>query len=251
VRESIFERVVCGVDGSPASLEAVRQADLLLADGGRLTLLASVNVTQAIHFQVAPTAIHAARRARDEVEELGEELRAALDRSRAEATHAGEVATEETGGPPADALLDAAAADHATLLAVGTHGLGRVAGVLLGSVATRVVHRAPCPVLLARPRRTGRWSPDRVVVGVDGSPSSDAALDACRELESRFGSIVEQLTVTGRRPAHTLVEAAASADLVALGARAAGHVPGLGSVAERVAHHAACSVLVVRSAADA
>ena len=74
---------------------------------------------------------------------------------------------------------------------------------------------------------------------------------ACRELESRFGSIVEPLTVSGHRTAHALVEAGAGADLIAVGARAERHAPGLGSVAERVAHHAGCSVLVVRPPAPA
>jgi len=246
VSESIFRRVVCGVDGSPEGLEAVRQADLLLEDAGRLLLLAAVDVAHAIHFQVAPTAIHAARRALEEIEERGQELRAALEQARAEATHASEVATEESGGRPSDALLEAVAAEEATLAAVGTHGLGRVVGTFLGSTATRVLHRAPCSVLLARPRAGGRWSPGRIVVGVDGSAASDAALAACRELESRFGSVVEPLTVSGHRPAHALVEAGAGADLIAVGARAEPSTVGLGSVAERVAHHAAGSVLVVR-----
>ena len=59
----MFERIVCGVDGSEASLEGVRQADVLLADGGRLVLVSAVDLTDAIHFQIAPTAVHAARRA--------------------------------------------------------------------------------------------------------------------------------------------------------------------------------------------
>jgi nucleotide-binding universal stress UspA family protein len=50
------------------------------------------------------------------------------------------------------------------------------------------------------------------------------------------------------RPAHALVEAAGDADLLAVGARARGDLGGLGSVAERVAHDAHCSVLVIRDA---
>jgi nucleotide-binding universal stress UspA family protein len=106
-------------------------------------------------------------------------------------------------------------------------------------------------VLLARPSAAGSRSPARIVVGVDGSPGAEAALTACRELESRFGGVVEPVTVAGRRPAHSLVEAAAGADLIAVGARAEPPAAGLGSVAERVAHHAGCSVLVVRRPASA
>ena len=60
----MFERIVCGVDGSEASLEAVRQADVLATDGGRLVLVAAVDLTDALHFQVAPTAVHAAQPSR-------------------------------------------------------------------------------------------------------------------------------------------------------------------------------------------
>ena len=242
----MFQRIVCGVDGSPEGLEAVRQSDLLVEPGGRLLLVAAVDVTRAIHFEVAPTAIHAARHALEDIEERDREALQALEQARAEAAHASEVATLESGGPPADCLLEAVASEQATLAVVGTHGLGRAAGVLLGSVATRVLHRAPCSVLVARRRPTGNWLPKTIVVGVDGSPAADAGLRACRELEARFGSDVRPLTVAGHRPAHELVEAAAEADLIAVGNRATHRALGLGSVAERVAHHAGCSVLVVR-----
>ena len=245
---SLFQRLVCGVDSSRESLEAVRQSDVLLAPDGRLLLVAAVDVTSAIHFQVAPTAIHAARHALEDLEERGEAAHAALERARAEVRHTSAVTTLESDGPPAHCLLEAVASEHATLVVVGTHGLGRASGVLLGSVATRVVHRAPCSVLVARRRLDASWFPRTIVVGVDGSPAADAALLACRELESRFGSEVRTVTATGHRPAHELVESAAEADLVAVGSGATRRAHGLGSVSERVAHHASCSVLVVRDA---
>jgi nucleotide-binding universal stress UspA family protein len=251
VAGGLFERIVCGVDSSPESLEAVRQADVLLEPGGRLVLVAAVDVTAAVHFRLAPTAIHAARHALEDIEERDREALAALERARAEATHAAEVATLESAGRPADCLFEAVASERATLAVVGSHGLGRAAGVLLGSVATRVLHQAPCSVFVARGRGTGSWSPRTIVVGVDGSPAADAALRAGRELEERFGSDLTPLTVAGRRPAHELVEAAAEADLIAVGSRAERRALGLGSVAERVAHHAGCSVLVVRERARA
>lgn len=242
---SVFERIVCGVDGSPASLEAVRQSDLLLEPGGRLRLVAVVDPMRTIHFQVTPTAVHAARRALAEIEELDRAAADALERARAEVTHAADVATQETGGSPASCLLDAVTSEHATLLTVGTHGHGRAAGVLLGSVATRVLHDARTSVLVARPCSTGSWSPRTIVVGIDGSPAAEAALRACGELESRFGAELQVVSSTARRPAHALLEAAAEADLLAVGSRSVHRAFGLGSVSEHVAHHARCSVLVV------
>jgi nucleotide-binding universal stress UspA family protein len=52
-------------------------------------------------------------------------------------------------GEPGDAILGAAAAEHADLIVVGTRGRGAV-GRLLGSVSDYVLHRASVPVLVAR-----------------------------------------------------------------------------------------------------
>ena len=49
-----------------------------------------------------------------------------------------------------------------------------------------------------------------------------------------------------RGPVETLVEASAGADLLVVGSRGVHGLCTLGSVSERVAHRAACSVLVVR-----
>jgi nucleotide-binding universal stress UspA family protein len=50
----------------------------------------------------------------------------------------------------ADALLDYANQLPAALIAMATHGRTGLARVALGSVAMQVVHRGPCPVLVAR-----------------------------------------------------------------------------------------------------
>jgi nucleotide-binding universal stress UspA family protein len=247
----VFERIVCGVDGSPESLEAVRQCDVLLRPGGSLLLVAAVDPLQAVHFQVAPSPVHAARHAFEDLDRLEEAALAALERARAEATHAQDVAILQADGAPAPCLLEAAAAERATLVAVGTHGLGRAAGILLGSVATRVLDGAPCSVLLARRRDSEEaWLPRRIVVAADGSPEADAALEAGRELESRLGAELRSVTLPDERPAHALVAAAADADLVALGAEPTGRRR-LRGLAGHVAHDAPCSVLAVRAAVPA
>lgn len=51
-------------------------------------------------------------------------------------------------GPPADVILQLAGELGCDLICLGRHGRGTVADLLLGSVANRVVQRAPMPVLL-------------------------------------------------------------------------------------------------------
>jgi nucleotide-binding universal stress UspA family protein len=50
-------------------------------------------------------------------------------------------------GVPHSAITEYAAAVHADLIVVGTHGYGPIKHLLLGSVAERVVRQAPCPVM--------------------------------------------------------------------------------------------------------
>jgi nucleotide-binding universal stress UspA family protein len=242
----VFERIVCGVDGSEESLEAVRQAGILLEPDGRLLLVAVADLTRAVHLQVAPTAIHALRRALAEADELDRAAQEALERARAQIAAGVEVGTLETGGLPASCLLDSVVAERATSLVVGTHGLGRAAGIVLGSVATRMLHRAACSLLVARRGARGAWAPRRIVVGSHEAEGLDAALRTARELETRFQGAIRVEPIAGVRAEHALVEAAAEADLLIVEADSHHSGHGLGSVAERAAHEARCSVLVVR-----
>ena len=242
----MFARVVCGVDGSAESLEAARQADVVLDPGGRLVLVSVVDLSDTIHFQIAPTAIHAARRALEKADELDRAALEALEDARTVLRHATDVGSVEVAGPPSTCLLETAVAESAGLMAVGAHGRGRITGIALGSVATRVLHRAPCSVLVARRAPSGESAPRTMIVGVDGSPEADAALEAARGLGERLGATVEAVTIEKARVAHGLVEAAAGADLLVVGSRGKHGARSLGSVSERVAHEAPCSVLVVR-----
>lgn len=53
-------------------------------------------------------------------------------------------------GEPAAAILEAAHAEKADLIVMGTRGLGALGGLFLGSQSQKVVAHAPCPVLLVR-----------------------------------------------------------------------------------------------------
>ncbi len=55
-------------------------------------------------------------------------------------------------GKPADQILAAAHEWDADVIVIGTHGRSGVSRVVLGSTAEVVVRRAPCPVLVVKPR---------------------------------------------------------------------------------------------------
>jgi universal stress protein A len=54
-------------------------------------------------------------------------------------------------GPPFLEIVRYAKENDTDLIVIGTHGRSGLAHVLLGSVAERVVRKAPCPVLTVRP----------------------------------------------------------------------------------------------------
>jgi nucleotide-binding universal stress UspA family protein len=53
-------------------------------------------------------------------------------------------------GGPFQEIVAYAEAQHIDLIVIGTHGRGPLGHMLLGSVAEKVVRRAPCPVLTVR-----------------------------------------------------------------------------------------------------
>jgi nucleotide-binding universal stress UspA family protein len=105
-------------------------------------------------------------------------ISAAADRAR-NAAPSLDIRTALVPEAPAGALVDASA--DAELVVVGHRGLGGFTGLLLGSVGARLTAHAACPVVVVRggghDRRSGAGrAGGPVVVGVDGSGLSDAAL---------------------------------------------------------------------------
>lgn len=88
-----------------------------------------------------------------------------------------EISTRLLIGAGAPALL--AQCDDAELLVLGSRGLGGMRGLFSGSVSFRVAMHAACPVVVVRPMQptTPGHSAARVVVGVDGTPRSEHAID--------------------------------------------------------------------------
>ena len=256
---SLFSRVLVGIDGSEESLTAAQQAARLV--DGHLTLLAS--------YDVAPAIVGGTGTEVPGYFDEGVQRNAATDAiASARSDVAGAAPTGKiVRGRAGPALISEAEREEDTLLVVGSHGLGRLAGFFLGSTATNVIHNAPCSVLIARRRSERDEFPSKIVVGVDGSPQSAAAYALAHELSERFdaelwpvvahgGKAVDPALidsiVDGRReafsdePVDALVAAAADADLLIVGSRGLHGLKALGSVSERVAHQAHSSVLVVR-----
>ncbi|HYM68234.1 MAG TPA: universal stress protein [bacterium] len=53
-------------------------------------------------------------------------------------------------GDPAHEVLKVAEEAHADLIVLGRRGLGRIGGLILGSVSERILHGAHCPVVVVQ-----------------------------------------------------------------------------------------------------
>ena len=85
------------------------------------------------------------------------------------------IATERVNGVPATVLRDMA--QHAALVVVGSRRLGRPAEMFSeSSVVVPLTARADCPVVVVRAPEHTAVHPPTVVVGVDGSEASQAAV---------------------------------------------------------------------------
>lgn len=86
-----------------------------------------------------------------------------------------EVHTQDVLGAPASAAL-IAASSFADTVVVGARKHGRVGAAFLGSTSLRVASRAACPVVVIRDLPEQATTAPHIVVGIDGSTTSDDAL---------------------------------------------------------------------------
>jgi len=140
--------VVIAVDGSQNALEAVRHGAKLAAANPDIRLHL-VNVqpplpAAAARF-VARDTLHSFHQ--EEGQKVLAQARALLDESKV--PYEIHIAV----GNPAEAIAAYAVEHKADQIVMGTRGLGSLAGLILGSVATRVLHLAKVPVTLIPTRR--------------------------------------------------------------------------------------------------
>lgn len=249
-----FRRILCAIDSGSASGEAVRQAALLAGAQTELSLIALATGDRSVEGSVEEAQAVAAERG------IAATVRVAR------------------GANPARLLQDASAG--ADLLVVGGDDDPHSGDVVLGGTASSAVHAGELTVLVARRPPQGRDFPRDILVATDGSADSrrgvelagriagahdarialvrvddgrsgaDRALDEdATTLRDEFGEQPTTIEEFGN-PAERIAEVAQRerVSLLVLGSRGLGAARTLGSVGERLAHEAPCSVLVARPA---
>ncbi|MGD9618477.1 MAG: universal stress protein [Mycolicibacterium sp.] len=193
-QESAHSGIVVGVDGSPESNAAVAWAARAAAmRGARLTLIHALTDPSAAAWLDVPVPADywppdywGVQRAKA-ADLLADATRIASQALPDPSTIT--VEQELTAGGAVAPLVEWSKA--AEMVVVGCRGRGGLQKILLGSVSSGLVHRAHCPVAVIHDEAAlkDRSADAPVVVGIDGSPASEHAVEVAfgeasrRELE--------------------------------------------------------------------
>ena len=141
----MFKKILWATDGSDNADQALAIAKSLASqEGAELTI---VHVVQKI-----ATSGDAALAWYADEEKVEAKVRRIASELSEEGLNPSLKIVTHVGPQPAHQIADLAREADADLIVVGTHGHSAISGLLLGSVTQRLLHVAPCPVLVVPPR---------------------------------------------------------------------------------------------------
>jgi nucleotide-binding universal stress UspA family protein len=197
----MLSAILVPLDGSPMAEQALPIAEQLARVGsGRLTLVRAV---RAFTFPGVD--------ARNAQTTAVTEAQKYLDSLASRMTAAGlTIETAVPYGQAATEILDEISLRNADVLVMATHGRSDAGRWLYGSVADQVLRRATVPVVLVPPRAAHAAPTDRepvVLLALDGSALSEAALGPATDLTKRLGAELVVLQVVALPPYGIYTEA--------------------------------------------
>ena len=176
--------VLVGVDGSPSARVAVDWAARYAKLHGRpLRLVSVLSPPVMMAWPEAPLPDGYLQWQ----EEQGRETLDDAEATAAEAAPDITVTSELISGPTLSTMIELS--KESAIVVVGCRGRGAVARGLLGSVSSSLVRHAKCPVAVIHDEDPLMPEPAKapVLVGVDGSPASEAATEIAFDEASRRG----------------------------------------------------------------
>jgi nucleotide-binding universal stress UspA family protein len=266
------ETILVGIDGSDTSIGAAHwAADLAERLNAPMLLVSVVGSTNYYYFGLS-------------YPDFTEELRAVADSTLAR-VQAGinerhptlQVAAKAYSGAADIVLIELSATARMTV--VGAHGHNTADAMLMGSIALRVANHAHSPVTVWRAHPTPESG--AVLVGVDGTPASMAAVDQAYELASlldtglialhswltdedegtallseclagkaeQYPDVKVEQIVEDSNPATALLQWSANARLVVVGSHGRGRAMAtlLGSTSQNLLHRIAVPLVICRA----
>lgn len=190
-----LQRILCPVDFSEASRQALNYAKALSSWYDARLIVLHVCVDLPVVEMASPLGHSASTAVVLEESQLAERRAAVRRFVRSEVgDDSVDIVISEGTDAKAD-ILKVATTAEASLIVMGTHGRSGIDHLLLGSVTEKVLHKAPCPVLVVPPHAPsvdGGVSPvfKRIVCAVDFSAGSllavNIALALAQEADARL-----------------------------------------------------------------
>ncbi len=140
----MFNELLLAVDGSEHALNAARLAADLANAMASKTLRIVVAYDPIPSYLGEPDMQSAINARLRESQEILQKAVEAVGKTSAE-IHTGLIE-----GNPAEAIIEVAKTRGSDIIIMGSRGLGRLSGLVLGSTSQKVVSHAPCPVLIVR-----------------------------------------------------------------------------------------------------
>ena len=187
-----FQRILCPVDFSPASLRALDSAiQLASLHGARIHVL---HVVPRIVASLMDIPITTSRWTTADEERARRELPKLKERARKKGVAA---TTEIRIGDIDVQILDVLKKDRSDHLAMGTHGRRGFERWALGSVAERMLRRCPIPILLtaAGARRASPGRIRRILVPSDFSKGTRDVMGYAASIAEQTGASIMMLHV--------------------------------------------------------
>jgi nucleotide-binding universal stress UspA family protein len=145
-----MRRLLVPLDGSPPSLRALEHA-IELANACKGSGPVHIHVV-CVHEMPLDYGRSAAYFTAEQIEQMEEQFSSAVLQPAIEKLTAAGVSfsSESAAGEVAHAIVECAERQGCDAIVMGTRGMGSIGSLILGSVATKVVHLAKLPVTLVK-----------------------------------------------------------------------------------------------------
>lgn len=139
----MFKKILLGVDGSDHALRAAKVA-------GDLARITNADLIVVTAFDPIPSYLGEPNLQEAISARLHEANQVLENGIKAVGEIKGELTSEALEGSAAEVILEVARVREADLIVVGSRGLGKLSGLLLGSQSQKIIQHATCPVLVVR-----------------------------------------------------------------------------------------------------
>jgi nucleotide-binding universal stress UspA family protein len=194
----MFERILVPLDGSARAEVILPQISRILnREDSEILLLRVVNIPESAGLVMQTNVRH---QEREEAQQYLHDMALRFGKT------ASKVHARLAEGWPAEVILETAKTEGATMIAISTHGRTGMERWAMGSVAEKIARASNVPVLMVRSfRRSPKGDLEpmvpeelpfrRILVPIDGSPTSMSVIGSAEKFAELYGSDVMVLHV--------------------------------------------------------